>query len=83
MLARARAIENQAFLIAANQAGRHSENLETWGHSLIVDPWGEILAEAGGEGEEVIVADLSAERLIAVRESFPALRHRRLGNERM
>ena len=77
-LVRARAIENQAFVIAANQAAEHSDSLYTYGHSMIVDPWGEVLAEAGGEGEQVILANLSAERLHSVREKFPALAHRRM-----
>lgn len=77
-LVRTRAIENQAYVIAANQAGRHSANLHTFGHSLIVDPWGNILSEAGEEGEAVIVADLAGERLRELREQFPVLRHRRL-----
>jgi deaminated glutathione amidase len=56
-LLRARAIETQCFIIASAQWGRHHENQETWGHSLVVDPWGEILADAR-EGEKIIFADL-------------------------
>jgi predicted amidohydrolase len=77
-LVRTRAIENQAYVIAANQVGEHSSELTTYGHSMIVDPWGEVLAEAGDEGEEVILAELSAERLASIRQQFPALQYRRL-----
>jgi len=76
ILLRARAIENQAFIVAANQTGRVTPQLETYGHSLIVDPWGTILAEAGA-GEEVIVADLDFARLREIRSQLPALTHRR------
>ncbi len=77
ILVRARAIENQAFVIAANQCGRHGPGLVSFGHSAIVDPWGECLAMAG-EHEEVIFARLEAQRLRQVRERLPALSHRRL-----
>ncbi|MFZ4713910.1 MAG: carbon-nitrogen hydrolase family protein [Bacteriovoracaceae bacterium] len=65
-LLRARAIENQSYIIAPAQWGVHNERIKTYGHSLIVDPWGEILADAG-EGEKVIYADLSMEKLKEVR----------------
>lgn len=75
LLCRARAVENQCFLAASNQTGRHA-TLETYGHSLIVDPWGEVLARAG-EGEAVLRATLCANRISEVRAQLPALRHRR------
>ncbi|MBA4016273.1 MAG: hydrolase [Pirellula sp.] len=75
LLCRARAVENQCFLAAANQTGRHAA-LETYGHSLIVDPWGVVLARAG-EGEAVLRATLCANRISEVRAQLPALRHRR------
>jgi predicted amidohydrolase len=78
ILLRARAVENQAFVVAANQCGRHEPDLVTHGHSAIVDPWGEILAVAGGDQPEVITAELKAERLAEVRSRLPALAHRRL-----
>lgn len=81
-LLKARAIENLAFLVAPNQCGQHAPELVTYGHSAIVDPWGEVLAMASGEREEVIVAELKAERLDEVRTRLPALSHRRLGYER-
>lgn len=76
-LLRARAIENQCFVIAPGQAGEHVNGRRTWGHSLILDPWGETLAllEAG---EGAAIAALPRERLEDVRRSFPALTHRRL-----
>lgn len=75
LLIRARAVENQCFIVAANQTGRHA-TLETFGHSLIVDPWGDVVADAG-EGEGVIAVRLEAQRLRDVRARLPALRHRR------
>jgi len=76
-LLQARAIENQSYLLAAAQCGTHPDGRRTWGHSMIIDPWGEILAELG-DGEGVIIADLSTTRLQHVRASLPALQHRRL-----
>lgn len=76
-LLRARAIENGCFVIAANQGGVHSEKRRTWGHSVIIDPWGEVLAEAGA-GEAVITAALGAEKLAKVRRNMPLLSMRRL-----
>jgi nitrilase len=77
-LLRARAIENQCFLIAPGQHGTHAGGRATHGHSLVIDPWGEILAQqAAGDG--VVAAPLSRQRLEQVRSSFPALNHRRMG----
>lgn len=76
LLLRARAVENQCYVVAANQTGRHAA-LETYGHSLVVDPWGTVTAEAD-EDEGFITAPLSHERVAAVRAQLPALRHRRL-----
>ncbi|WP_237068031.1 carbon-nitrogen hydrolase family protein [Microbulbifer guangxiensis] len=76
-LLRARAIENGCFVIGANQGGQHSEKRRTWGHSVIIDPWGEVLAEAG-EGEAVITANLQVEKLEKVRRQMPLLSMRRL-----
>ncbi|WP_069131567.1 carbon-nitrogen hydrolase family protein [Rhodohalobacter halophilus] len=74
-LLRARAIENSAFVIAAAQTGLHGEKRKTWGHSMIIDPWGKILADAG-TGPGVIYADLNLEYLREVRQKLPSLRHR-------
>ncbi|MFD1217630.1 carbon-nitrogen hydrolase family protein [Microbulbifer celer] len=76
-LLQARAIENGCFVIAANQGGQHSEKRRTWGHSVIIDPWGDVLAEAG-DGEAVIVANLSGDKLKKVRQRMPLLNMRRL-----
>ncbi|NIL96203.1 MAG: carbon-nitrogen hydrolase family protein [Planctomycetales bacterium] len=77
VLIRARAIENQAYVIGANQCGRHPPDLETYGNSLIVDPWGEILARAADD-EAVILAKIDLQRLRQVRQQLPALNQRRL-----
>lgn len=77
ILVRARAIENTCFLLAAGQGGRHDARRETFGHSMIVDPWGVVLAGLG-EGEAVAVANLDTRTLSNVRERLPSIAHRRL-----
>ena len=77
ILLRARAIENQCYVLAAAQGGRHPNGRRTWGHSMLVDSWGEVLAVLP-EGEGVVAGEVNAERLASVRESLPALQHRRL-----
>lgn len=77
VLLRARAIENQCFLVAPGQHGTHAGGRATHGHSLILDPWGEILAQQA-DGDGVVAAPLPRQRLEQVRSSFPALTHRRL-----
>lgn len=77
VLLRARAIENACFVVAANQAGEHVEGLVSGGRSMIVDPWGEVLAAAGEEGEAVVTADLDPARVDEVRSRIPVLDHRR------
>jgi predicted amidohydrolase len=77
VLQRARAIENGAFVISAAQAGLHADGRETFGHSVIVSPWGEILAEAGGEGPEVIVAQIDPTKSAEARQRIPALLNER------
>ena len=76
LLLRARAVENQCYVIAAAQGGLHPNGRRTWGHSLVIDPWGEVLAELP-EGEGVVLADLDPARLADVRGRLPALAHRR------
>ncbi len=76
-LLRARAIENGCFVVAAAQGGQHSHRRRTWGHSAIIDPWGEVLAEMG-EGEGVVTAVLEADQLEKVRKNMPLLCMRRL-----
>jgi deaminated glutathione amidase len=78
VLLRARAIENQCFVVAAAQGGTHPKGRMTYGKSLVVDPWGDVIAQAS-DGEGVLVADLDLGRVEAVREKLPSLRHRRLG----
>lgn len=76
-LLRARAIENLAYVIAPGQFGTHPDNRETYGHSLIADPWGRILAEQPA-GNRAVIADIEPGAPHEVRESFPALANRRL-----
>lgn len=75
LLLRARAIENQCYVLAPAQGGRHENGRRTWGHTMLVDPWGEILA-VQAEGEGVVVGTLDRGRLAEVRRSLPALKHR-------
>ena len=76
VLLRARAIENQVFVIAPNQFGRHAPTINTYGRSMIIDPWGTILATAP-DGEGAITAELDLDRQAEIRERLPALKHRR------
>lgn len=75
LLLRARAIENQCYVLAAAQGGLHPGGRRTYGHSMIVDPWGEILA-SHVTGEAVVLAEFSAARLTELRQRLPALQHR-------
>ncbi|HQX06760.1 MAG TPA: carbon-nitrogen hydrolase family protein [Zoogloea sp.] len=77
VLLRARAIENQCYVLASAQGGRHPSGRRTWGDSMIIDPWGEVLARLP-EGPGVVVADLDPARIADVRASLPALRHRKI-----
>ncbi|MCE4557434.1 carbon-nitrogen hydrolase family protein [Roseateles cellulosilyticus] len=77
LLLRARAVENQCYVIAPAQGGRHPNGRRTWGHSMVVDPWGEVLAVLP-EGEGVVCADVDVQRLAQVRQQLPALAHRKL-----
>ncbi len=76
-LIRARAIENQVFVVAANQVGEHPGGHHSGGSSLIVDPWGTVLARADGEKPGHIVAELDFEHQDDVRKRVPLLSHRR------
>jgi len=78
VLLRARAIENQAFMIAANQGGRHSDQRETYGHSMIVNPWGVVLASQEASGEGLVMAELNLKQQQQVRKAMPVLSHRRV-----
>ncbi len=77
-LIRARAIENQCYMIASNQFGASKHGFADYGHSLIADPWGEVLAEGSADKDENVSAALQGERLARVREELPCLTHRRL-----
>jgi predicted amidohydrolase len=77
ILLRARAIENQCYILAAAQGGIHSNGRRTWGHSMLVDPWGEVKSVLP-EGEGVVIGDIERNHLQRVRESLPALKHRKL-----
>jgi predicted amidohydrolase len=76
VLMRARAIENGCFIFAAAQGGRHENGRDTYGHSLIVDPWGKVLAEGGAE-PGVIMAEIDPAEVAAVRARIPSLQHGR------
>jgi nitrilase len=77
LLLRARAVENQCYVLAAAQGGTHENGRRTWGHSMVVDPWGDVVAVLD-EGEGIVVAEVDAERIAQVRLQLPALGHRRL-----
>jgi len=76
VLQRARAIENGAFVLAPAQCGTHAEGRETYGHSLIVDPWGTVLAD-GGEEPGIVLAEIDPEAAAEARRKIPALTHDR------
>jgi predicted amidohydrolase len=76
VLLRARAIENQVFVVAPNQWGQHGDDLHTYGRSMIIDPWGTVLATAS-DGEGLICAEIDLDQLGRVRSCLPSLQHRR------
>lgn len=76
LLLRARAVENQCCMLAAAQGGIHVNGRRTWGHSMVVDPWGQVLAEQVQPGAGVSCADLDPAFLQQVRQRLPALEHR-------
>lgn len=75
ILLRARAIENQCYVLASGQGGVHQNGRRTWGHSMLIDPWGKII-DILPEGEGIVCGDIDLQSLSAVRESLPALKHR-------
>ncbi|MEU6015403.1 carbon-nitrogen family hydrolase [Streptomyces sp. NPDC047515] len=77
LLAQARAVENQSYVLAVGTAGTHA-GIQQAGHSIVVDPWGEVLAEAGAD-EEVLSVEFDPSKVAVTREQFPALKDRRLG----
>ena len=76
ILLRARAIENQVFVVAPGQGNRPGPEGDSYGNSMILDPWGEVLARAGGEGEAFVAADLDLARQDEIREKLPSLANR-------
>jgi nitrilase len=76
ILLKARAIENQCYVLAAAQGGTHANGRRTYGHSVLIDPWGTVVAELA-EGEGVIVGEIDSARIAQVRRDLPALSHRR------
>ncbi len=81
-LLQARAIENQVYIIAAGQEGVHLNGRETWGHSMIINPWGEILAQRD-TGKGIICADYQEQELLNVRKAMPVATHNRFKNKLM
>jgi nitrilase len=77
VLLRARAIENQCYVLAAAQGGLHPGGRRTYGHSMLIDPWGVVVAERD-EGPGIVIGDIDPERLAQVRRDLPALQHRSL-----
>lgn len=76
-LIRARAIENQCYVIAAAQGGYHVNNRQTYGHSMVVNPWGNILGSVG-TGPGVVITEIDRDELLATRKNFQVLKHRRM-----
>ena len=75
LLLRARAVENQCYVLAAAQGGEHPSGRRTYGHSVLIDPWGVIVAERA-DGPGIVVGDVDPARINAVRAELPALAHR-------
>ena len=76
LLLRARAVENQAWVIGANQVGMHANDRSTYGHSAIIEPWGHIVADAEGDTEQVVIAEIDCTQQARLRQSFPCSQHR-------
>jgi predicted amidohydrolase len=77
VLQRARAIEASAYVVAAAQVGEHADGRKTYGHSLVIDPWGEVLLDLGGDQAGMGFAEIDPERITKVREQLPSLANRR------
>lgn len=78
VLLRARAIETQCFILAADQGGQHTKNRATYGHSMIVNPWGEVLAVREESGPGVVVAELNFSAQAEIRQKMPVMQHRQV-----
>ncbi len=81
ILLRARAIENLAYVIGAGQGGSHSSGRETYGDSIVIDPWGKVINRLA-RGPGIVTADIDRKRLEKLRRSLPSIEHRRLGHDR-
>ncbi len=81
VLLRARAIENQCYVLAPAQGGHHENGRRTWGHSMLIDPWGEVL-EVLSEHEGIVSGTIEPSRLQEIRQSLPALSHRKLMSDK-
>lgn len=77
LLLRVRAVENACYVIAPAQAGLHPGGRETWGHSMVIDPWGAVLAEAQSDGPEIVMAQIDLARVSEIRQQLPVLQHHR------
>lgn len=77
ILLRARAIENQCYVLACGQGGKHVNGRRTWGHSMLIDPWGKVV-DVLEEGEGIVSGEVDESLIASIRESLPALRHRKL-----
>ncbi len=77
LLQRARAVEASAYIVAAAQVGKHADGRSTYGHSLVVDPWGDIVLDMGGEAPGLAFAEIDSARLAEVRKQLPSLANRR------
>lgn len=78
LLLRARAVENQCYLLASAQGGTHENGRRTWGHSMLIDPWGEVISVLP-EGEGLVIGKVDQNRMAEIRLNLPALRHRVIG----
>ncbi len=76
LLLRARAVENECYVLAAAQGGLHPNGRRTWGHSMLVDPWGVVVASKPDDGPGVVAGDVDPARIAEVRSQLPALNHR-------
>ena len=77
LLLRARAVEESAWVIAAAQVGQHEDGRKTYGHSLVIDPWGDVVLDMGGDGPGLGFADIASERTADIRAQLPSLANRR------
>jgi nitrilase len=81
ILLRARAIENQAYVLASAQGGRHPSGRETWGHSMFISPWGDIIKKCGF-GEDLVFGNVDFDYLRVIRKKLPSLEHQKFNLEK-